>query len=378
MEQINGILTYFKALKIEEIRDFIIGIFVIFLFVTFSSVLSKGLVKLLRLKRKKEDTKKSPFYITFRMLFSWLGIYFAIFIITPSPTVIEMANKIFRIGMLFIGAHFLANLLSYNSVFMQYLRKNNDNPGNDTVQKFISHIIKAVIYIVAVFLMMMELNYDISGLLTGLGLGGVILALAAQDLAKGLFGGMAIIMDKPFKVGDWIKVGEFEGTVVDITFRSTRIRTIDDSEVTVQNSVISSDSIVNWSKLGKRRHSLKLNLPFDLPVESVEKIVKRLRFVLESNSEILSDSVGVFFSGIPQTGYEITIYMYTEITVFSEYMNWKNDVNGQIVKVLESEGVKIAYPGQNIYVHNQGQEYTVAKIKENTSKIVREKKDKKK
>ena len=110
-------------------------------------------------------------------------------------------------------------------------------------------------------------------------------------------------------------------------------------------------------------------------MKTVDKIVKRIRFVLEANNKVVPDSVGVFFSDIPQTGFEITIYMYTEITAFAPYMEWKNDINEQIVRVLESEGVKIAYPGQNIYIHQKGQEYAVAKIKENTEKIIQKKKE---
>lgn len=375
MEQLNGIVTYFKTLKTEDIRDFILAFFIAFLFVTFSSLVAKGLIRVFMLQQKKEEARKSPFYLTFRLLFSWIGIYFAIYVISPSPQVWAFTQKAFEIGMIYIIANFIANLVSYESVVMRRIRRNTDVPHNDTLQKFACKVLKVIIYLIAAFLIMMELDYDISGLLTGLGLGGVVLALAAQDLAKNLFGGMAIVLDKPFKVGDWIKIGEFEGTVEDITFRSTRLRTIDDSEVTIQNSVISNDSIVNWSKLGKRRHSLKLNLPFDLPMKTVDKIVKRIRFVLEANNKVVPDSVGVFFSDIPQTGFEITIYMYTEITAFAPYMEWKNDINEQIVRVLESEGVKIAYPGQNIYIHQKGQEYAVAKIKENTEKTIQKKKE---
>lgn len=375
MEQMNGILTYLKTLNIEHIRDIVLALFVIFLFLTFSSVFSKVIIRIFRLQEKKKDAKRSPFYQTFRFLFVWVGIYLAIFLINLPPQGWEKVQLIFRIGMILIASNILANLTSYDSVFMKKLRQNATVPKNETMQKFGCKVLKVLIYFAAIFLAMAELNYDISGLLTGLGLSGVIFALAAQDLAKNLFGGMAIVMDKPFKVGDWITIGQFEGTVEDITFRSTRIRTLDDTEVTIQNSVISNDSIINWSKLGKRRHSLKLNLPFDLQAKTVDKIVKRIRFVLESNPTVEKESVGVFFTSIPLTGFEITIYMYTPITNYAEYMQFKNDINQEIVKVLESENVSIAYPGHNLFVHQEGQDFAKANLTENKIKNIKKKKE---
>ena len=101
-------------------------------------------------------------------------------------------------------------------------------------------IIRGVIYVVAIFIIIANLGIDISGLIAGLGLGGVIITLAAQDTAKNLIGGVVIFLDKPFVVGDWIQMDTFEGTVEDITFRSTRVRTFENSVVNIPNSVIAN------------------------------------------------------------------------------------------------------------------------------------------
>ena len=115
-----------------------------------------------------------------------------------------------------------------------------DKDIDDATTKFMVRGIKFLIYAIAVFIIIFEMGYDLSGLITGLGIGSVVLTLAAQDMIKSLLGGFFIFTDKPFKVGDFIKFSTYEGTVEDITFRSTKIRTLSNSVVQVPNSLISS------------------------------------------------------------------------------------------------------------------------------------------
>lgn len=180
---------------------------------------------------------------------------------------------------------------------------------------------------------------------------GVVIALAAQDIAKNLFGGVAIITDKPFIVGDFIETDKYQGTVEDITFRSTRIRTIENTLVTIPNSTLSNASIINWSKLEQRRFDVDLNLPLETNSEKVENIISKLNFVLNSNEEVVKDSVRINFNKITTEGINIWIYLYTTNTAYDDYFRFKQDINGSVLKVLETEQVKLAYPGRSVYVH---------------------------
>ena len=123
----------------------------------------------------------------------------------------------------------------------------------DTSFNFLLKIIRFVIYVIAIFLIITELGINLNGLIAGFGITGLIVTLAAQDTAKNLFGGVVIFLDKPFVVGDWIQFDKYEGTVEDITFRSTRIRTFENSVVNVPNSVLSNTSINNWSRMEKKK-----------------------------------------------------------------------------------------------------------------------------
>lgn len=157
-------------------------------------------------------------------------------------------------------------------------------------------------------------------------------------------------MDKPFSVGDWIHTEKYEGTIEDITFRSTRIRTADNSVVTIPNSILSNEVIANWSKLEKRKIEISLRLPLEIKAQELEILSKKFKIVLENNKDILEDSIQVDVNKIKEDNIEISIVLYTSITEYNKFLNIKQEININILKILEAEGIKLAYPGRNVYV----------------------------
>ncbi|HJJ05119.1 MAG TPA: mechanosensitive ion channel family protein [Clostridiaceae bacterium] len=159
-----------------------------------------------------------------------------------------------------------------------------------------------------------------------------------------------MILDKPFSVGDWIHTEKYEGTIEDITFRSTRIRTADNSVVTIPNSILSNEVIANWSKLEKRKIEISLRLPLETKAQELEILSKKFKIVLENNKDILEDSIQVDVNKIKEDNIEISIVLYTSITEYNKFLNIKQEININILKILEAEGIKLAYPGRNVYV----------------------------
>lgn len=157
-------------------------------------------------------------------------------------------------------------------------------------------------------------------------------------------------MDKPFSVGDWIHTEKYEGTIEDITFRSTRIRTADNSVVTIPNSILSNEVIANWSKLEKRKIEISLRLPLETKAQELEILSKKFKIVLENNKDILEDSIQVDVNKIKEDNIEISIVLYTSITEYNKFLNIKQEININILKILEAEGIRLAYPGRNVYV----------------------------
>ena len=220
----------------------------------------------------------------------------------------------------------------------------------DTSFNFLLKIIRFVIYVIAIFLIITELGINLNGLIAGFGITGLIVTLAAQDTAKNLFGGLVIFLDKPFVVGDWIQFDKYEGTVEDITFRSTRIRTFENSVVNVPNSVLSNTSINNWSRMEKRRFKCTLCLEIDTPLEKVQRLTKRIQEMLIKHDDIIDESVIVKFDSISDNGIDLLVYSYTNSVDYASFLQEKEKINYMLMKLLEEEGVQLAYDTKTVYV----------------------------
>lgn len=356
MEQIKSIIEFFQNMTKEKIIDIAIAIMIILIFCLLSSLLSYLVIKLFRIKEKdKKKIKENAFFKPLKACFITLGIYFAILILRLPQDVMNVCYKLYKITIICIFANGLANFFNPNSRMMKTIGESNKIQGNKTLTIFIGKVGKAIIYVIAGFLVITELGYNLNGLVAGLGLGGVVVALAAQDIAKNLFGGLAIIIDKPFVVGDWIKVGEYEGTVVDITFRSTRIKTVEDTIVNIQNSTLANDSITNFAKMEKRRYSFNLKLPLNTNTDTVDTIITRIKFVLGHEKNVLKDSIIVECNSILNDGINILVALYTNIIPYNDYLTFRTKINQDILNIIEAENIKLSYPAQDIYVH-QGKE----------------------
>ena len=250
MEQIINIIESIKAL---QIIDVIVAICLIILFKVLSPSISYVIIKLFKFNSKgKRAIKESAFYKPLKVFFIILGIYLAIvFLRGPlqiNEQVMDIVTKAFQMISVIEIAVGLANSFTSKTILGKKLRKSLSEKMDDTVFEFVLKIVRVLIYIIAIFLVLTILEINLTGLIAGLGLGGVIVTLAAQDTAKNLFGGAMIFVDKPFAVGDWIQVDNYEGTIEDITFRTTRIRTFENSILNVPNSKIADSAVINWSK----------------------------------------------------------------------------------------------------------------------------------
>ena len=350
MEVVNSIMNYFKNITTEQILTMVIALAIIILFCLLSSLIAYGIIKIFKWKSKGKEIKENSLYKPLKTVVIWVGLHIAILTLGLPSNVNAICNKIFRIGAIIIIAVGIANIFSPDSKIFKKIANHKRIKGNQTLINFISKVTKGIIYVIAIFLVMAELNFNLSGLIAGLGLGGVIVALAAQDIAKNLFGGMAIIVDKPFSVGDWIQTTNYSGTVEDISFRSTRLRMTDNTVVTIQNSTLSNEPVINYAKLPMRRFSTTLNLALETNSNVVENIIGKVKFALSNTDGVLPNDLNVYLQKIADDGIEIGIFFNTNIVSYYDYLSFCEQVNLLLLKVLESENVKLAYPTQKVYV----------------------------
>ena len=223
------------------------------------------------------------------------------------------------------------------------------NDLDKTLVFFFSRIGKGILLILAAVVIIRETGYDISGLITGLGLSGLTFALAAQDSAANLFGGLVIIGDKPFAVDDWIQTPDIEGIVTDITLRSTRIRTFKDAEIVVPNSTLVNVPITNWSRMSKRRVHFSVGVEYQTPQKKLHEAVDGIRSILRNHPDlVVQDGIMVIFDNFGAYSLNIEIYYFTILTSWADYMAAKETINFEIRGFLEEIGVGIAFPTQVI------------------------------
>jgi MscS family membrane protein len=192
----------------------------------------------------------------------------------------------------------------------------------------------------------------VNGFIAGLGLGGLAFALAAKDALANIFGGVVIIMEKPFSIGDWVQTPDVEGTVEEITFRSTRFRTFTQALVTVPNSNLSNKPITNLSRMGKRQVKFTLSIDYAGPRVKIEEFIQEIRDLLKNNQAIHPQTILVYLESINVNSLDILFYFFTNTTNWEEYLAVKEAIYYQIMDILAGKNLALASPGRIIYSEN--------------------------
>ena len=352
MEQITEFL---RNTTTVQIVDILIAIGIILFFRIFSGTISYIIIRMFKIKEKKaKSIKQSAFYSPLKIFFIILGFYLAVvFLKEPFQITNEIMNVVYKAFIIISTIAFakgLASSFTPKSSLYQKIKEKTTKDVEDSMFDFALKIIRAVIYIIAGFIVITVLGVNLNGLVAGLGIGGVIFTLAAQDTAKNLFAGVIVFLDKPFIVGDWIQVEAFEGTVEDITFRSTRVRTFENSVVNIPNSIIANASIINWSKMEKRRYRMNLCIELDTPLEKLEKFQARVQEMLQAREAIFDDSIIVKFDTITDNGLNVLICSFTNSVDYNSYIAQREEINYKIMKILREENIELAYDTKTIQV----------------------------
>ncbi len=288
-----------------------------------------------------------------RLIVITLGIIFALQVLGFPVTNDTFAGHLVR--TLFIFAIFWSIYRSADIIkdILVKISERAANGLNDIVLPYITRGIKVLVVIIAISVIAKEWRYDLGAILAGLGLGGLAFALAAQETLANFFGGLTIMIDKPFTVGDLIQTTTVEGTVEDIGFRSTKLRTAEQALVSVPNSIIAKGAITNWSKMGKRRIKFNLGIRCDTSTSQIEALLKRVRTMLTDNPQIHPDTIFVYFDAFGESSYDLFFNFFTKTTKWQDYLKVKEEVNLELLHILDDLNICIAYPSTSVYMEEK-------------------------
>lgn len=218
--------------------------------------------------------------------------------------------------------------------------------------------IKVILMAIGLVIVIQEWGYDVSGLVAGLGLGGLAFALAAKDTVENLFGFTTIVGDQPFMVGDFIKTPDVEGTIEHVGIRSTRIRQLNQAYVTVPNYKLANSAILNWSRLGKRQIDFVLGIDYRATTADLETLLDRLRSLLKSHEKVEPESVVVYLINFGADSYEILVRCYLFLPDWIEFTAAKEHLMLQILHILDELKLRIAFTGRSIYIESVPPQFT--------------------
>mgnify|MGYP003637482955 FL=1 len=226
---------------------------------------------------------------------------------------------------------------------------------DETTVRAIGKLLRASVIITAVLIAMQVFGYSISGLLAFGGIGGLAVGFAAKDLLANFFGGLMLYLDQPFKVGDWVRSPdkEIEGTVEDIGWRLTRIRTFDKRPLYIPNAIFNSISVENPSRMLNRRIYEKVGIRYD-DISKMGVIVDDVRKMLREHAEIdQNQTLIVNFNAFAASSVDFFVYTFTKTTNWVRYHEIKQDVLLKVSDIILSHSAEIAFPTSTVHVPEQ-------------------------
>lgn len=282
-------------------------------------------------------------------LISSFGIYLALINYLPDTYELLLKKVFSSVVIMFIaiGVYRLIGLYAGNE---QALGRLLNLKIDRILIPFFSKMLRFIVVALAFVVIASGWGYDVNGFVAGLGLGGLAFALAAKDLLANIFSGIVIIADKPFSIGDWIKTDDVEGTVEDINFRSTKIRTFEHAMVTVPNSNLVNAPIINYTKREMRRITFNLRLRYDTSSEKLKHCLSSIESMLKNHPGVDKNTIFVKFDSLGESSLTLFLYFFTNGIVWGEYLDIKQDINFKIMDILAEAGVKVAFPGSSLYI----------------------------
>lgn len=336
----NTISGWITALAIS------IGVFILLIF------LKKVILKNLKIISKKTKTKLDDIAIKALEDVHWsffliISLYIAITFLNTNDIIEKIIYYILLISFTYYTIKGLQDFVEYaTEIIIKKKMKGDDN--NIAIVQLISKIIKISLWVGAVLLILSNLGYNINSLVAGLGIGGIAVALALQNILGDIFSSFSIFFDKPFRVGDFITIGSHKGTVKKIGLKTTRIYGLEGEELIISNNELTKAKLQNYGVMEQRRISFSINIDQETTADKLKKIPDYLTKIIEAEKNTEVDRI--HFSQINENHFVFSIVYYVGSKEYKDYLDIQQNVNLEIVEKFAKEGIKFSHPTQTVYV----------------------------
>lgn len=286
--------------------------------------------------------------ISFLIIFPLLILFIPVlqFPITLNRYIILILRSVWPV----FAIVFFYRLVDIISIYLKKMAEKTQNTLDDQLVPLLRKVLKTFVVVVGAVFILDNLDFDITGLIAGISIGGLAFALAAQDTIKNFFGSLMIFIDRPFQVGDWITSEDVDGTVEEVGFRSTRIRTFRNSVTYIPNGVITNRMIDNHGLRIYRRFMTHISLTYDTPPELIEVFVEGLEKVVKQHPKTRKDYYEIHLNEMGSSSINVLFYIFFAVPSWTEELRARHEILLDIIRLADSLGVNFAFPTQTLHV----------------------------
>ncbi|MBT5095065.1 MAG: mechanosensitive ion channel family protein, partial [Halobacteriovoraceae bacterium] len=232
--------------------------------------------------------------------------------------------------------------------------RESDNKFDDILAPLFRKTAKFFVVAIGFIFIGDSLTLDMKSIIAGLGIGGLAFALAAKDTIGNIFGSLTVLLDRPFRIGDWVHIdGTVEGMVEEVGLRSTRIRTFYDSLITLPNGRLTNAHIDNYGQRKYRRFTTKVGVQYDTSPEKLEEFCQGIRQIIKDHEFTRKDYFHVYFNGFNNSSLDILVYVFWQVPNWAKELEEKHRFLMDILKLGNKMGIDFAFPTQTIHLQGQ-------------------------
>ncbi len=336
----------------NTVQQWLISLGIILFVVLLGKVVYWLFSKIVKAFTRKTETKLDDIIvdlieepIVFMLMVS--GIWFAFTLLTLPEAFSSAINNSLHIIVAMLIGWLLVRLFEafYESILLPWSEK-TENDLDDQLLPILRKGVRLIIWIMAIVIGLNNAGYNVGAVLAGLGIGGLALAMAAKDTVSNIFGGFTIFADQPFRINDRVKIDGYDGTIIEIGVRSTRLKTLAGRIVTIPNSTFTDAPVENVSREPSRKISLDLGLTYDTTAASMELAMQLLKDINNENTHTEEKTI-VSFNGFGDFAMNIMFIYY--IKSGESIADTQTEINLEILRQFSENGLEFAFPTQTLY-----------------------------
>ncbi len=300
-----------------------------------------------RISDELREKLSFPLGLTIFAVFWSLGVRFLEFQDGTLSWLLRGGQVVFTVALMMA----IYQLVDFVCLYLEKKAFESENKFDDILIPLIRKSSKTFVVAVGIIAVGDSLNLDMKGLLAGMGIAGLGVSLAAKDTLSNLFGSLTVLLDRPFRIGDWVIIdGKIEGTVEEVGLRSCRIRTFHNSLITIPNGLLTNASIDNLGMREYRRFSTTLGVQYDTPPEKVEAFCEGIRQVIREHPHTRKDYFNVYLNNLGAHSLDIILYVFFKCPDWSEELNQRHRLLIDILRLGSEMGVEFAFPTQTLHM----------------------------